>query len=212
MLLTSCASCGGILEPTYTGQESHPRCPSTESEKRARAFVDALQREDFAEADRLERELDKPSAVSRGSAALWYATVAKWPIFPCAVGEKRPATKNGFHDATTDESQIREWWAKGDWNIGGVTGIFYDALDIDGPRGFESIRELGDKVPTVHGRVNTPRGQHWYVKKTGDPSKIGLRPNLDWKAVGGYVLLPMSEVGGKLYTWTSKPSPEIMGT
>ena len=34
-----------------------------------------------------------------------------WPVFPVAPGAKIPATSRGFKDATTGESQIRQWWA-----------------------------------------------------------------------------------------------------
>ena len=32
------------------------------------------------------------------------------PVFPCHPADKRPLTRNGFKDATTDEQQIRAWW------------------------------------------------------------------------------------------------------
>ena len=31
------------------------------------------------------------------------------PVFPCN-SQKRPYTKNGFKDATTDTDTIRSWW------------------------------------------------------------------------------------------------------
>ena len=34
----------------------------------------------------------------------------KAPVFPLLPGDKRPATKNGFKDASTDAEQIRSWW------------------------------------------------------------------------------------------------------
>ena len=38
------------------------------------------------------------------AAALRYA-LANWPVFPCIPGEKVPATRHGFLDATTDPGQ-----------------------------------------------------------------------------------------------------------
>ena len=43
-------------------------------------------------------------------------------VFPCKVGEKVPACKNGFKDATTDSEQIKRWWATQPYNIGIATG------------------------------------------------------------------------------------------
>ena len=41
--------------------------------------------------------------------ALKYALLG-WRVFPCVPREKRPLTKHGVHDATTDLAEIRKWW------------------------------------------------------------------------------------------------------
>lgn len=211
MIFTSCASCGDILETTYTGQQSHPTCPQTDEELRAREFVDAIQRGDIGEADRLQKLIDLPPAPSLGSSALWYASVG-WPVFPLLPNQKVPATRNGFKDASTDPSQIREWWGKADYNIGGATGILYEVLDIDGPAGFESVSKLDPKkLPAIHGKANTPRGQHWFTLASGSGNRAGIEPGLDLRGVGGYVVLPASRIDFHRYTWAVPPSPEILG-
>lgn len=211
-LVTSCARCHARLEPVYQGQLTHPLCESVEDERLAREFCDAIQREDFDEVRRLQKLLDAPRPTPKlGPSALWYGRQG-WAIFPCRKGEKRPATKNGLKDATTDLDRIRAWWREdSEYNIGGVTGLIYDVLDIDGPQGWESVRNLDpDVFPEIHGRVNTPRGQHWYMKKTGDGNRAGIRPGLDFRGISGYVLLPASVVDGKRYSWAVPPSPEIL--
>ena len=40
--------------------------------------------------------------------ALTYATRG-WPVFPCQIGQKTPATAHGYLDATTDPAQITAW-------------------------------------------------------------------------------------------------------
>jgi hypothetical protein len=45
------------------------------------------------------------------SRALAYARRG-WPVFPCRLGGKAPATRHGFRDATTDAKQIRRWWER----------------------------------------------------------------------------------------------------
>ena len=48
--------------------------------------------------------------------ALAYAR-SGWPVFPCRPGEKIPATRHGFRDATTDQQQITDWFGRGAaWN------------------------------------------------------------------------------------------------
>ncbi|MCG7607148.1 bifunctional DNA primase/polymerase [Mycobacterium sp. CnD-18-1] len=210
---TQCSSCGDKLLTSFVGQESHPDCPKSESEILARQFIDAIQADDLPEIKRLEKLINQPKIPSLGAAAMWYATVAHWPIFPVAPGQKRPLTKNGLKDASTDPEQVQQWWSR--WpeaNIGGVTGIFYDVIDIDGPEGFESVRNLEPGViPDVHGKSNTRRGQHIFIKPTGDGNRAGVRPGLDYRGKGGYVLLPVSKVDLHTYSWAVKPSPEIMG-
>src|SRR5699024_8549698 len=56
------------------------------------------------------------------------------PVFPCVPREKRPLTRRGFHDATTDLDQVSAWWDR--WpsaNIaiptGPASGI--EVVDID---------------------------------------------------------------------------------
>ena len=210
-----CSQCHEILEISYVGQESHPSCPQTDAEKLARRFVDAIQRGDEKAANELERQLNAPKAPpSMGSAALWYANAAKWPVFPCVPGEKRPATKNGFRDASRDPDQIRAWWtAEPLYNIGIPTGpMTFDAVDVDGPDGIRSLAELGDDVlPDLHGKVSTPRGLHLLVRGTSDGNRVNVRKGIDYRSEGGFVLTVPSIVNGRRYSWITPPSPEIYG-
>ena len=66
-----------------------------------------------------------------GKAAAVYAA-AGIPVFPCAPGQKRPLTAHGFHDATTDPTQIDAWWGRyPEANIGIPTGVMVEVLDVD---------------------------------------------------------------------------------
>lgn len=204
-----------LLRVTWVGQLTHPGCQQTPEEIKLRAFVDAAQRGDQRAADELERQLNAPSKPpALGSVALWYATVTRWPVFPCVPGEKRPATKRGFLDASRDPEQIKAWWGSNpNFNIGIPTGVAtFDAVDVDGPTGIRSLSELGDGVlPDVHGKVSTPRGLHLLVKGTTDGNRVNVRPGIDYRSEGGFVLGGGSIVGGKRYEWIVQPSPEIYG-
>ncbi|AIK69345.1 DNA primase/polymerase [Mycobacterium phage Minerva] len=143
---SQCRSCNEILQVTWVGQETHPSCPQTEEELKLRAFVDAIQRGDESAADKLEAEINKPKPAKLGPSALWYAKKAGWAVFPLVPGEKRPATRNGFKDATRDGAQIRRWWTENpNYNIGLPTGktAGFDVVDVDGPQGVQSLAELG---------------------------------------------------------------------
>lgn len=233
MYFTQCAQCHDTLQVTYVGQESHPTCPQTESEQLARQFIDAIQRGDELEAQRLEtlvNKVDEPPAL--GSVALWYASMG-WPVLPLKPDGKLPALPSahpegdplrgkckgecdrlghGLHDATVDADQIQQWWSRNPaYNIGLRTGIAFDVIDIDGPDGIRSLAELGDDVlPDVHGKVSTPRGFHYFVLPTGDGNRAGVRKGIDYRGQGGFVVASPSIVDGKRYSWLMKPSPEIL--
>lgn len=214
MIYTTCADpkCKDrLLIPTYVGQETHPNCESTDEERLARQFVDAVQRGD-ADADRLETLLNKPRPLATlGQSALWYAKQG-WKVFPLLPNQKVPATRNGFKDATSDLARIKAWWDKSpESNIGLPTGERFDVIDVDGPTGIQSLAELGDDVlPDIHGKVLTPNGVHLFVEASGDGNRAGVRPGIDYRGVGGYVVCPPSQIDFKRYSWATKPSPVLL--
>ena len=131
-----------------------------------------------------------------------------WPVFPCRPGGKEPATPHGFKDATTDPSRIRSWWHRQpDANLAIATGwpgpdvLDVDRRDPDGD-GFDAYRRLAAAglLRGVTAMVSTPGGGlHAYFAGTGQPS--GRLPGhcLDFKAAGGYVLAPPSQIAGRHY-------------
>jgi hypothetical protein len=140
------------------------------------------------------------------------------PVFPCRG--KVPATARGFYNATTDAEQIRRWrWYDA---IGVRTGDGLIVLDVD-PRhgGDASLAEL----EAEHGEILTLTartgggGMHLYM--AGDlPARNGVRPGLDLKAAGGYVIAPPSlHASGQRYEWiapedlpqTPQPAPAWLG-
>ena len=139
--------------------------------------------------------------------ALHYAERG-WPVFPCLPGQKIPATRHGFLDATTDPQRITEWFGRqGGWNLAIATGApGPDVLDVDqhGPAGngfsaFARLRAAG-LLEGASGYVRTPSGGlHAYF--TGSAQRNGHLPaqHLDFRSAGGYVLAPPSQVRGRPY-------------
>jgi putative DNA primase/helicase len=130
----------------------------------------------------------------------------------CDSAGKHPRTKNGVHDASTDEAIIRCWWETWeDANIGVATGkeAGFFALDVD-PRksGAEALASLENK----HGNMPVTRiadtggdGVHYLFKYPGFPVKNStgaLGPGLDIKGDGGAIVVaPSLHAGGKRYRW-----------
>jgi hypothetical protein len=130
-------------------------------------------------------------------------------VFPLRPGEKIPLPgSRGFKDATTEHATVRGWWQRiPQANIGLPTGHGFDAIDIDGPAGYQSaadLREEGILPAVLLGKAYTPRGgRHLYVPPTGDGNATKFRPGLDYRGIGGYVVAPPSlhTETGKRYDW-----------
>ena len=161
-------------------------------------------------------------------AALDYASRG-WPVFPvhwpvkdkCSCGKddcqnqaKHPLTEHGVSDATTDQVEIKKWFAK--WpqaNIAIATGqkAGIVVLDID-PRngGAESLKTLTKKgnlpvyTPTVY---TGGGGEHIIMQHPGkrpmkNRQRVGQLPGIDFKGDGGYIVAVSSRhISGKHYTW-----------
>lgn len=186
-----------------------------------RAYLDAIERGDNDQADRIGAALDArgeadaaaerdrlegPDALRR--AAAFYAAHGI-PVFPLVPGGKVPATGHGFKDATTDEYVVGSWWRlTPEANIGTPTGpnppgCGYDVIDLDGADGVRSFYGLPEDergVPPIVARSRTtrPGGWHLWVKATGRANRAGMSPGVDYRGgrhdgTGrGYVVLPPS--------------------
>ncbi|HEX2261601.1 MAG TPA: bifunctional DNA primase/polymerase [Candidatus Binatia bacterium] len=132
--------------------------------------------------------------------------------FVCASVGKHPRTKNGVHDASTDEAKIRRWWET--WenaNIGVATGkeagIF--ALDVDPCRGGDealaSLEAKYGKLPETRTADTGGGGVHYLFKYPKYPVKNStgvLGPGLDVKGEGGAIVVtPSLHMSGNRYRW-----------
>lgn len=248
-IYTTCADCGQALHVTAPDETVHDGCTPhhTTVEYLAEQWLTAALAGDQTEADRLEEliTLIDTKAPRLGAAAGLYASWG-WPVFPlkapCQPGchrcrgetpcGKRPATRHGFKDATTDPDRIHAWWSRHpDHNVGLATGALFDVIDIDGLGGghhtvagawayaelLESDAEATHPftMPDCHGQVATASGGlHLYVKATGGGNRAALRPGIDYRGRGGYVVAPPSRlVGpGRAWSWIHKPSPSLKAT
>ena len=119
-------------------------------------------------------------------------------VFPCLPRAKRPATANGFKDATTDPDGSGRGGARPDFNVaiatGAVSGVF--VVDVDGLDAEAELRQLeaehGTLPPTVE--AITARGRHLYFKMPAAGAQFGGqdRTGIDVRGDGGYVLAPPS--------------------
>jgi hypothetical protein len=131
----------------------------------------------------------------------------------CNSPGKHPRTKNGYKDATTELTKIKQWWSKfPDANIGIVTGKESGlvVMDIDPRNGGDvtfsnlclahgapdtlSVKTGGDGTHLV---FQYPDGVEW-VK--GQANALG--DGVDIKADGGYIVAaPSLHASGQRYQW-----------
>jgi hypothetical protein len=118
-----------------------------------------------------------------------------YPVFPCQQ-DKRPKAKlmDWEQAATTDEDQIREWWAEDQSFLVAVPPGRVGKAVIDVDRhvgkedGFKSLEEERVELPsTFHRPSISGNGEHfWYDGEIG--SVNGVFPGVDRKARGGYIV------------------------
>ena len=149
-------------------------------------------------------------------AALAYAALG-WLVLPLMPGGKSPLgylVRHGLKEATTNHAQIERWWrAEPNANIGLLTGVQFDVLDIDSVSALEALeaaRSLGEGE--IEGpMVATRRGSHLYMSSTGLGSTVnlgGIR-GVDWRGEGGYVVAPPSvNVKGGKWDWIENRGPD----
>jgi hypothetical protein len=134
-------------------------------------------------------------------------------VFPCR--DKSTPRVKWREAATTHEQTIVGWWSRWPCDvIGTPTGENDVVLDADPPAGLDVLAELGwpfwFETPTVH----TPRGGlHAHlaipvgnIRNTTGGNGRGIGINLDWRGLGGYVILPSP---GSDYTWDPHLGPDL---
>jgi putative DNA primase/helicase len=140
-----------------------------------------------------------------------------WAVFPCK--NKIPLTAHGYKDASNDIEQVNRLFAGHQSpNVaiatGKVSGIF--VLDIDvknGAGGDDSLKELErehGELPHTIEAITWSGGRHIFFKypERGIGCKTGIRPGIDIRGDGGYVIAPPSVIEGRSYAWEVSHLPE----
>jgi hypothetical protein len=140
-------------------------------------------------------------------AAEHYAAMG-YAVLPCQPGEKRPLTKHGFRDASTDLGVVRGWWQR--WptaNVGLVArGALVLDLDPGRPEGWPGEERAAAMEALEPPMAQTPRGGYhvWFRR----PANVGwtisagkLAEGVDVRTDGGYVVAPPSHTSYGHYVW-----------
>lgn len=137
-----------------------------------------------------------------------------WSVIALQPLAKKPALPSWqqYQVRPAEEAEVRKWWtAMPTANLGVVTGTASGGLlvlDVDGPEGRASLRGLTLPVTPV---AETGSGYHYYFRHPGGAvaNAVRVRPGLDVRADGGYVVAPPSlHASGRRYAWLDGLSPD----
>jgi hypothetical protein len=182
------------------------------------------------------RDISEPKLVSKSillNTALEYAGRG-WPVIPlhwplpdgkcscskqCDGPGKHPLIKNWTNLGTTDQDQIRKWWAT--WpraNIGVLAGeksgllILDIDLKDDGPDEIAKLEIIHGKLPDTVEAITGSGGRHVlfkYPKGKMVPNKARFHKGLDTRSSGGmFVAAPSIHASGKRYGWDAMFNPD----
>ncbi len=126
------------------------------------------------------------------------------PVFPCLVEGKRPLTRRGFLDASSDPEQVAAWWSRTpNANIGiptgAASGVVVVDVDVHGPRDGRVAYQRATDAGLVDGAgllVRTPTGgAHVYFPATPGREQRSWQAadvGVDFRGDGGYIIAPPS--------------------
>lgn len=156
-------------------------------------------------------------------AALDYAARG-WYVFPCYEQEekaKKPYTKNGFKDASTDPKIIRQWWTRYPGALIGIacgkSGLFLVDLDMKaGREGITNFNRLVKIDCTGALQSTTPNGGLHLVFSGRGKTTTNEELGIDTRGAGGYFIAPPSMIldcGSyvRMNDWTKEPAPVPAG-
>lgn len=152
--------------------------------------------------------------------ALRYAA-AGLQVLPCEPKGKRPLTAHGVKDATTDEAQIRAWWAT--WptaNVGIAMGAGSGLIDVEcdvkaDKNGEASLQTWAEspgrcQLPATWAFQSGGGGIHRLFRCGVDlGNRVNMLPAVDVRASGGYSIAPPSvHPSGRPYEWLPGAAPD----
>lgn len=126
------------------------------------------------------------------------------PVFPCVVEGKRPLTRRGFLDASTDPEQVAVWWAgTPNANVGiptgAASGVVVVDVDVHGSHDGRAAYQRATDAGLVDGAgllVRTPTGgAHVYFPATPGKKQRSWQAaaaGVDFRGDGGYIIAPPS--------------------
>jgi Bifunctional DNA primase/polymerase, N-terminal len=138
------------------------------------------------------------------------------PVLPVVRGAKRPYTRHGLHDATTDPGQVALWSLQYPVSNLGLRADGLYIVDLDGEAGFDSLERVEHRLevlPRTRTQKSRPFHEHRLYKlpngfeaststaALGNPERLDVRTGR-----GAYVVVdPSVHPTGKRYEMDEFP-------
>ena len=142
-----------------------------------------------------------------------------WAVFPCARNGKVPLMPTGFKAAVKDPRAAEQLFkAHPGCNLGIATGQVsgFFVVDLDnhnGVDGNESLKDLEKEfgaLPETVEAITWSGGRHLLFKypEGGVGNRTKVRPGIDARGDGGYIIAAPSVIDGKSYVWEAEHDPD----
>jgi hypothetical protein len=131
----------------------------------------------------------------------------------CPSPGKHPLLEHGLLEASDNPAVATRWWRR--WpraNIGGLTGLVLDVVDLDA---VGAADWLDNAAPDWRGTgpvAQTGKGEHRFYAATGlgNRTRVTGVAGFDFRGRGGYVVLaPSTHVSGCRYRWRAGPQTPL---
>lgn len=168
----------------------------------------------------LAAETVPASQPARMQQAALDALARGWSVIPIAAGGKRPLIPwRVFQTRPARPDEVRAWFQR--WpqaNLALVTGARSGLVVIDvdprhgGTASLAAQQAAAGPLPATLSAASGGGGRHLYFAHPGGRigNRTGLRPGLDLRGDGGYIVAPPSRhASGEPYRWTSAPTAAL---
>ena len=138
--------------------------------------------------------------------ALFLSEKMGWSIIPVGADKKPLIEWKIYQNQKATPEQVKEWFSEPGVNLGVVTGKISNLVVVDIDIRSGGTDEDFKGVQTVKSKTGGG-GWHYYFKfEEGLQNQAGIRPGIDIRAEGGYVVAPTStHKSGNLYEWLRAP-------
>lgn len=138
--------------------------------------------------------------------ALYYLEKLQWSIIPVGSNKAPLIDWKKYQTIKASREEVHQWFEKFPTvNIGVVTGKLSNLIGIDiDPRHGGTDKEF-DRTITVTARTGGGGKHFYFLYEEGIQNHAGIKPGLDVRGEGGFLIIPPSKTESGEYHWLISP-------